>query len=232
MLKCEFHCHAKEDKMDHIPFSYRELFSVAKKKGYGFLALTFHNNVFFNSDVKYFAKKNNIITCPAVEANIDGGDVLIFNITQSEYKKIKDFEDLNDFFCIAAHPFYPVGRCLRDNAIKHNDIFDAVELSSVHAPGLNRWNNMAKDFARKIDVPLVATSDCHRIWQLDKSFTLVDSSSNKAEDIFEAVRKRKCRAVQTKGSYFDLSRFVARTVFEDLTNIVMKRKTYLFNKTI
>ncbi|MFA6088826.1 MAG: PHP-associated domain-containing protein [Candidatus Woesearchaeota archaeon] len=215
MLKCEFHSHAKEDKLDQkITYSYKDLFKIYNKFKYNFVALTFHSKVFFNSDVKYYAKKYNIITCPAAEANINGCDILIYNITENELKKIKDFDDCKDYFCIAPHPFYPF-HSLKENAHKFRHIFNAIELSSAHAPFLNYWNNKAKEFATKNNLPLVATGDTHHLFQINKSFTMVDSSEN-IDNIFNAIKKKRINSIQTRGNYMDLIKFALSDIQEKI----------------
>jgi predicted metal-dependent phosphoesterase TrpH len=227
MIKCELHCHAKEDLADRFStnYSYKELLKRYSLQGYNFVSLTFHNKVFFNSDVKYFAKKYGLIMCPATEITLKGKHVLVYDLTDEERKKIKEFDDLNDYFCIAPHPFYPMKECLNSFLLENKKKFSAIEISSICAPMFNRFNNRAIEFAKKNKIPLVATGDVHALWQTNINYTLIDSSSKNYRDVLEAIRKKKSTPVYTKGSLINLSRFVLR----DIKGTLKEKISGLFN---
>lgn len=227
MIKCEFHTHAKGDPREVlITYSYIDLFKLAKKFKYDFLALTFHDRVFYNKDVKYYAKKYGIITCPACEVTVENSHALVYGITEEERKKIKTIQDCKDYFCIAPHPFFPIGNCLQKKAIKNKNVFDAIEISSMHSPLLEKYNDMARLFAKKNKIPLVATSDMHFLWQFNKSFTYVDCEPNNYEDIFDAIRKNKVKIHQTKGSFLDVAKFIAMDIGKEAYKKITGRKDF------
>ena len=44
-------------------------------------------------------------------------------------------------------------------------------------------------------IPLVGTSDCHRIWQLGTTYTLVDADEKTVPGVFAAIRAGRVRVV-------------------------------------
>ena len=44
-------------------------------------------------------------------------------------------------------------------------------------------------------IPLVGTSDCHRIWQLGTTYTLVDADEKTIPGVFAAIRAGRVRVV-------------------------------------
>ena len=66
---------------------------------------------------------------------------------------------------IAPHPFFPAPKCLNGKLRENLDLFDAIEHSHFYTRTFD-FNRRRSTTRGKMDIPLVGTSDCHRIWQL------------------------------------------------------------------
>ena len=75
---------------------------------------------------------------------------------------------------IAPHPFFPAPKCLNAKLRENLDLFDAIEFSHFYTRTVD-FNRKAVEYARQMGCPLVGTSDCHRMWQLGTTYTLVDA---------------------------------------------------------
>ncbi|MFH1770528.1 MAG: PHP domain-containing protein [archaeon] len=202
MLKADLHLHAGEDKHHKIKYSSKELIAHAVKQGFEVLALTFHGDVYYNNDLKKYAEKKGVLLIPGVEKLVEGKEVLLYNVSQSESKEIKTFEDIRalkkrkkDILVIAPHPYFVVGPCLGKTLIENIDVFDGVEYSHFYLLFFN-LNKKANRVAKKYNKTLIGTSDAHNLKQIGMTYGLVDSEKN-IKSFFEAVRKGKVK-LETK----------------------------------
>lgn len=213
MLKSDMHIHTKEDPKDpYIKYTAKDLITFASKKGFEVLSITLHDHVLNKKHIFDFARQKGILLIPGVEAQIEGKHVLIYNTTNEEITKIKnliDLEKIKDHAVIAApHPFYYLGRCLGSKLIENIKLFDAIEYNHYYWRFLNP-NRKAVEVAKKFGLPLIGNSDLHMIYQMNNTFSNIDSEKTK-DDVLEAIRKGNLR-VQTKPpSFFD---FVKTTAF-------------------
>ena len=207
MLKADFHIHTKEDPYDgyYIPYTAKDLIRTAAKKGFKVLSITCHNYVCFNKGLEWFAKRKGILLIPGAEARIRGKDVVLINISNNDLRKLKTLKDISKLnesaLIIAPHPFFFKGECLGHNLIQYIDLFDAIEYSHFYSKFLKlpflkflNGNTRAVKVARKYKKPLVGTSDAHRLYEFNRTYTLVNSEKKK-DDVIEAVKKGKVRIV-------------------------------------
>ena len=206
-LKADFHIHTKEDPYDspYIPYTAKDLIRFAAKKGFKVLSITNHQTIYFNKGIKDYARKKGILLLPGAEARIKGKDVLLINITRDELRRINTLEDLervkDSALIIAPHPFFFKGRCLGNALIKHIDLFHAIEYCHFYTKQLVspffsflNGNTRAVKVAKKYKKPLVGTSDAHKLYEFNKTYSLVNSAKNK-DDVIEAVKKGSLRLV-------------------------------------
>lgn len=210
-LKAELHSHAKEDSFHMLSYSAKELINEAKKHGFNVLALTFHRKVFegpqFN-EVKRYAQKKGILLIPGCEANIEGKDVLIYNITEKERRSIRTLRDLRklkinmqkqgrEILVIAPHPYYGnrmMGKyCLGRKLVKNIDIFDAIEYSFFYLKRLNR-NRRAVKIAKRYCKPLIGNGDIHTLENLGITYTLIKSRKT-VDDVIKAIKNGDVKVV-------------------------------------
>ncbi len=201
-LKAQLHVHTRQDPMDNIRHSEREAIDFAAAHGYEVMALTCHNVVLFNSDLKKYAEEKNILLIPAIEKSIQKKHVLILN-ANIKAQNIQTFEDLKKYkeehpetFIIAAHPYYRFFISLGKKLEKHIELFDGIEYSWFHTKKLNRWNKKAADIAAQHNLPLIATSDNHILKYFDYGYTLINAEKN-IPAIFQALKEKKIQTHST-----------------------------------
>ena len=204
MLKADFHTHTSEDPYDRfIKYSAKDLIRLAARQKYDVLSLTLHNRVFFNQELKGFAKKRGILLIPGAEPMIQKKDVLLIDVTNrdlSMMKRLDDLEKLKDSaLVIAPHPFFLAGNCLDRQLIKHIDGFHAIEYSHFYTRAMVNpllrfvaGNAKAVEVARRYHKTTIGTSDAHKLYEFGTTFTWVDSPKRK-DDVIEAVRKGRVR---------------------------------------
>lgn len=219
MLKSDLHLHAGEDKHHRLKYNSKELIDYAAEKGFEVLALTFHRDVYYDEELKEYAKDKGILLIPSVEKLIEGKEVLIYNITQTESKKLKTFDDIRDLkkrkniLVIAPHPYFKIWNCLGKKLVENIDLFDAIEYSHFHLPYFN-LNKKAVEVAKKFSKPLIGTSDAHNLFQIGMTYSLVDSEKS-IESFFKAIREGR---TQLKTKPVSLKYFIWRS-FRMILNI-------------
>jgi predicted metal-dependent phosphoesterase TrpH len=194
MIKIDLHMHSGEDPHDGLRYPATALIDRAVELGYGAIAITLHGQVIADERVFEYAQQKGLLLIRAVEWNIEGGDVLLYNITQREAQKLATFDALRaykrergeDFLVIAPHPFYP-GQSLQGHLEPNIDLFDAIEYAQIHLPWFNKFNHQAVRMAQKHHKPIVANSDSHNLWMFGRHYTLVDAEPT-LPSIFRAIR--------------------------------------------
>ena len=196
MIKVDLHMHSGEDPCDGLGYPATELIDRAVELGYGAIAITLHCKVMEDRRVFDYARAKGLLLIRAVEWNIEGRDVLLYNITQRDAAKLHSFQDLRaykrergeDMLVIAPHPFYPKGHSLRGRLEPNIDLFDALEYAQVHLRWFDGFNQRSVRVARKHAKPVVANSDAHNLWMFGRHYTLVDAEPTMAA-IFGAIRE-------------------------------------------
>jgi predicted metal-dependent phosphoesterase TrpH len=196
MIKVDLHMHSGEDPQDGLRYPATVLIDRAVELGYGAIAVTLHGKVIEDERVFEYAREKGLLLIRAVEWSIEGGDVLLYNITQRDAAKLRSFQDLRaykrergeDMLVMAPHPFYPRGHSLRRRLEPNIDLFDAVEYSQIHLSWFDGFNQRAVRVAKKHGKPVVANSDTHNLWMFGRHYTLVDAEPT-MPSIFRAIRE-------------------------------------------
>jgi predicted metal-dependent phosphoesterase TrpH len=197
-LKVDFHTHTNEDPKDYIDFSARELIDKSAEQGLDALAITNHDVVTFRSELEEYAERRGILLIPGVELTLSNKHVVVINPAFRTADDLKSFQDLAQIrrattLIIAPHPYYPGSRCLRSDLETHVDSFDAVEFSFFYSRFVNP-NRRAVRVAERRRKPLVGSSDCHNIWQVGYTYSLVEAEKT-IPSIVAAVKKGRVEVV-------------------------------------
>jgi len=224
-LKVDFHTHTSDDPQDYIDFSAERLIDRAAERGLDALAVTNHDAVTFSRDLEDYAAARGIILIPGVELTLSNKHVVIVN---PEFKKAEDFQSLDDLaairndgnLIIAPHPFYPGSRCLRSKLEAYLDSFDAVEFSFFYNPLINP-NKKAVEIAARHGKPLVGSSDCHNIWQVGYTYSLVEAEKS-IPSIIAAVKKGQVEIATTPLSMWSMCRVGINWVLGDKLRVHLR----------
>lgn len=194
-LKCDLHLHTNEDPKDKfITHSPQELIDHASNLGFNVLAITLHEKNGYRKKLIDYAKTKDILLIPGCEANIEGKHVLLYNFSDEEIKKIKKIQDIKKFkkknnLVIAPHSYYFTKSCLREKLDNNIEVFDAIEYCHFYHKFFS-FNKKAVQMAKKYSKPLIGTSDCHRMWQMGHTYTLINSKKT-VKDIIQAIKQNK-----------------------------------------
>ena len=198
LLKADFHVHTREDPHDFIRYTAVELLQEASRQGFQVLALTCHNKRIHTEDLRRRAEDLGILLIPGVEAAIEGKHTLLLDMPYRRLK-VRTFAHVRALrrdggLVIAPHPFFPAPKCLGNKLRENLDLFDAIEFSHFYTRTVD-FNRRAVEYARRMDLPLVGTSDCHRLWQLGTTYTLVEAAEKTVPAVFAAIRAGRVRVV-------------------------------------
>ncbi|HUG52193.1 MAG TPA: PHP-associated domain-containing protein [Vicinamibacteria bacterium] len=198
LLKADFHIHTREDPHDFIRYTAVELLQEAARQGFQVLALTCHNKRIHSEELRRRAEDLGILLIPGVEAAIEGKHTLLLDMPYSRLR-VRNFKHVRALkkdggLVIAPHPFFPAPKCLNGKLRENLDLFDAIEHSHFYTRTVD-FNRKAIAYARRMGIPLVGTSDCHRIWQLGTTYTLIDAEEKTISGVFAAIRANRVRVV-------------------------------------
>ena len=198
LLKADFHIHTREDPHDFIRYTALELLEEAARQGFDVLAFTCHNKRIHTEELRRRAEGLGILLIPGVEAAIEGKHTLLLDMPYSRLR-VRSFDHVRKLkqeggLVIAPHPFFPAPKCLNGKLRENLDLFDAIEFSHFYTRTWD-FNRKAVEYARRMELPLVGTSDCHRLWQLGTTYTIVEATAKTIPAVFAAIRADRVRVV-------------------------------------
>ena len=188
----EIHSHTDYDPRDWIEHSAEELIDEVARQGINVLAITCHRALQWSSQLKAYAEAADVLLIPAVEASIAGKDVLIYGLEHFEhpmsFDQLRELRRQNpSILTIAPHPFYPSSSCLGQKLFLYEDCFDAIEYCHFYTRQVN-FNAKAVEAARKLNKPLVGTSDIHFLTQVGKTTSTVNVSERTFAAVSAAIK--------------------------------------------
>lgn len=193
-LKVDFHTHTADDPEDYINFSSEDLIDRAAALGYDAIVITNHDVVTNRPGLADHAAARGLLLIPGIELKLSGKHVVVVNPPFDRNPGLDSLAALPGLstpssLVIAPHPFYPGLKCLRSKLAEHIDGFDAIEFSFFYSRLINP-NRKAVAAARAAEKPLVGSSDCHNIWQVGLTYSLVEAEKN-IPSIVAAVKAGK-----------------------------------------
>lgn len=209
-IKVQFHIHSKQDPRDNIKYSEKQIIDRAAKLGYDSIAITCHDVIIFNEDLKKYAEKKRVLLIPGIEKSIQKKHVVILNADLAA-QTINNFEGLKKYkenhpesLIIAAHPYYPGSLSLKKELDKHHKLFDAIEYSWFHSKKFNKYNEKAVIASEKYDLPLLGTSDNHILKYIDQTYSVLEADGKNIKSILSSIRKNKIEIISHNISIFRL----------------------------
>ncbi len=191
-LKADLHLHTNECPRDSsIQYNARQLIDTAAGHGYDVLAITNHDMVTWDTDLRDYAADRDILLIPGIELTVNHKHVLVYN-ADVRSGPLDSFEQLRglktpDSLMIAPHPFYPGSHSLRSRLFRWRSLFDAVELCHFYTNWIG-FNRRAVQAACMLDLPLVGTSDTHCLQQLGTTHTVIYAEKT-ISGVIEAVKQ-------------------------------------------
>jgi predicted metal-dependent phosphoesterase TrpH len=214
MLRGDLHHHIDTDPVDgrFVRHSAGELIDRAAAVGLNVLAITCHEAVPYDGDATRYAADRGVLLLRGMEATVDGNHVLLLNFrefppgicTMTEVEERKT----PDALVIAPHPFYPVGSSVGSLLTTHRSVFDAVEFSGMYTALTPWFNRRAVERAGTLGLPVVGDTDTHFLWQLGRTFTLIDAPPEPVA-VLDAIRHGRVQLVTQPLSWTRIVRFFA-----------------------
>ncbi len=226
-LKVDFHIHTAEDPRDYIPYNSFQLIDTASQKGFDALAITNHNAVFYNPELVRYSEKKGILLIPGMEATFSESHVLILNpdfLFNPRGRSLKELSAIKkeDNLIIAPHPFFPKFQSLQSDLLTYIHLFDAIEFAQYYNSLIN-FNKRAVDTASRYKKPLIATSDCHFLWQFGDTFSLVEAKKD-IHSIIKAVKSGKVEIIAKPISLFRMAKVMSTFTLRRILYEKKKRK--------
>ena len=216
MVRADFHHHIDADPIDgkFVRHSAAELIDRAAAAGLNVLAITCHESVPYDGDATRYAAERGVLLLRGMEATVEGHHVLLLNFPEFP-PGVCSMEEIaarktGDALVVAPHPFYPVGMGMGETLAASPGIFDAVEFSGLYTPLTRRFNRRAADYARHAGMPVVGNSDTHFLWQIGRTYTLIDAPPEPAA-IIAALRCGRVQLVTQPLTWLHVVRFVVQS---------------------
>ncbi|GMV94721.1 MAG: hypothetical protein AMXMBFR82_44990 [Candidatus Hydrogenedentota bacterium] len=189
-LKADLHTHVADDPFDTLSHSAEMLIDAVAAAGMDVLAITCHDLNLYQDRLAEYATRRNLLLVPGIEKFISRKHVLILN-PHPDHLMAGSFDELReigrkDAAFIAPHPYYPAPSSLMGDLVRHIDLFDAIEWSSLYVRGLNP-NRWAARTAIRFGLPLLGTSDTHGVPYMDTTHSWIDAEPTSL-GIVEAIR--------------------------------------------
>ena len=224
-LKVDFHTHTCDDPKDYIDFSAEELIDRAAERGLDALAITNHNVITFSCELEDYAAGRGVLLIPGVELTLSNKHVVVLNPNSRKAEDLRSLADLASIrhdgsLIIAPHPFYPGSRCLKSKLEEHLDFFDAIEFSFFYSRFINP-NRKAVKIARASGKPLVGSSDCHNIWQVGFTYSLVEAQKT-IPSLIKAVKEGRVEVATEPLSIWEMGRVGINWVLGDKLRIHLR----------
>src|SRR3954465_6981390 len=195
-IKIDLHIHTLDDPKDALDYSAHELLERARELGFKVLAITLHDAVFDRPAVFADAARMGILLIPAAEVRLEGADVILLNVSPTEIRSLRTFDDLaslraargGSLFPLAPLPFYVLGGSIGERLIERIDLFDAIELCHFWSRLFNP-NKRAVELADRFQKPLIAPSDAHRLHAFGGNYTSIPRPAElTVDDVLASLR--------------------------------------------
>jgi predicted metal-dependent phosphoesterase TrpH len=234
VYRVEFHCHSIGDPRDKLSYTPEQAVDAAVEAGVNVLAITWHIKIFNQPHVIDSAKAKGLLLVPGVEAEITGSHVLVLNITPGDladpahtsWEEIRALKARrSDVLVIAPHPFYLFPFCLAYKMDAGVDCIDAVEWCHAHISWLPLAitpNGRAIRWAKKHNKPMIACSDAHRLSNIGRYASDVDSGALEVNAIFAAIKANRIKFDEHGLPLLKLIRFTLAIIFVDVPKILSR----------
>jgi hypothetical protein len=216
MLRADLHHHINADPVDgaFVRHSAGELIDRAVACGLNVLAITCHDSIPYDGDASRYAAQRGVLLLRGMEATVGGHHVLLLNFRDFPPGRCSMAEIVARktpvALVIAPHPFYPAGIAGGETLAAHRSVFDAVEFSGMYTPLTRRFNQRAMTFARHAGLSVVGNTDTHFLWQLGRTYTLIDAVPE-PQAVVDAIRCGRVQLVTQPLSWVHLMRFIVES---------------------
>lgn len=198
MLKADLHLHTKEGyPRDIISYTARELIDHMAGLGFRVMAITLHDRILYNQDLRNHAKRKDILLIPGLEKTLEGRHVLILG-ARTIPRGLQTFDDLerykDDYLIVAPHALYPSPNAIGHKLLeRYKQVWGALEHSFLYCRFYDPNRGVVR-FAKRNRIPLIGNSDAHRLEFINHTYSMIDAEP-KIDSVFSAIRRNKVKVV-------------------------------------
>ncbi len=211
-LKCDFHTHAIRSSVDTVGHTTEALINRAAELGFEVLAITDHDRLTWSPALRDYSAQKGILLIPGIELTVEGKHLLFLNYGERPENYRDSFRSLKKLaqekrpegLIVAPHPFFPMTRALNGSFSLVCSALDAVEFHRFYTPHLN-WNLQAVREAKEWGLPLIGNSDCHRLFELGTTYSLVQASKT-VEGVVAAIRQGRIQVLSRPLGHVEMRR--------------------------
>lgn len=183
MLRLDLHVHTSHS-IDGL-YSVGEMVAAAKAKGLNGIAITDHNTITGHREAEKFSK-DGFLVIPGIEVSSADSHIVGLGVSELVPRDLPADETVRRIrkqggIAIAAHPF-ALGR---RPGLVYSAKFDAIEVLNSRAILFS--NPLARRFAERNKVPMVAGSDAHRRDEVGLAYTSVECGP-KIESVLNEIK--------------------------------------------
>jgi predicted metal-dependent phosphoesterase TrpH len=181
-LKIDLHVHTTGSndgfiEPEQLPF-------IVKERGLDGVAIT-------NHDVFTEVAASGVIVIPGIEVSTREGHIIGLGVSGPIATGKPADETISMIHraggvVIIPHPFDLVSPCVNLSKLRSKP--EAIEVINSDALFFHLSTKLAKRAAERLRLPMVAGSDSHIPETVGDAYTLIDSESEKVEDILKAIR--------------------------------------------
>ena len=202
-MKCDFHIHSCYSfDSNALP---KEIVDKALKEGINCIAITDHGEIKGAFEAIEYAKGKPILIIPGIEIKSKDGELVGLNVKEkipdglSAKETIRKIKEQGGFV-IVPHPFSFFCKFKGELKKLLNEI-DAIEV--LNGSIFKRENEIAKEFARKNNLPFTVGSDSHFSNFIGKCYLEIEGENLSIEEIFEKIKKREGKIVGKEAKFFE-----------------------------
>jgi predicted metal-dependent phosphoesterase TrpH len=168
----------------------KDLIKVAEKKKLTGIAITDHNTTKFHKKEQI---KSKLVIIPGVEISTKKGHIIGLGIIEEIPKRLTVVETIEKIeelggLPVISHPFDFTRKGIGREVYKLSNV--AIESQNASCP-FQSFNEKAKQWALKNNLPETGGSDAHRIKDVGMAYTIVEELIETADELLELIRKRK-----------------------------------------
>lgn len=199
----DMHMHEKTFSPDSF-LSLEEIVNAAKGRGLDGICITDHDSIGLREYAEQYSKETGFPIFVGVEYYSLEGDIVAFGIDKLPEDRIDaqtfvDYVKKNGGICFSAHPFRNNNRGLKENLDWIRGL-DGVEV--LNGSTDREANNRAYEYAKRLGLQTVASSDCHTLDKIGCYATFFPERISCVKEMIKAFQEQVLRpAAYVDGSY-------------------------------